>query len=136
MKASVLSFQAAVLFVIAGMIWGLVMAITVDHSSMPAHAHLNLLGWVSLFLFGIYYRLHPWLEGAKSARVQVWGWIVGTVILAIGVALVHTGHVIGDPIAAVGSILVLLDMLLFGWLVFRGEHTKAATLRGAASPVR
>jgi hypothetical protein len=118
------------------MIWGLVMAITVDHSSMPAHAHLNLLGWVSLFLFGIYYQLHPWLEGAKSARVQVWGWIVGTIILAIGVALVHTGHVIGDPIAAVGSILVLLDMLLFGWLVFRGEHTKAATLRGAASPVR
>jgi hypothetical protein len=123
MKASVLSFQAAVLFLVAGMIWGLVMAISVDHSSMPAHAHLNLLGWVSLFLFGVYYRLHPWLEGAKSARVQVWGWIIGTIILAIGVALAHTGHVVGDPIAAVGSILVLLDVLLFGWLVFRGEDT-------------
>ncbi len=53
MKASSLCFQAAVLFVIAGMIWGIVMAISEDHSAMPAHAHLNLLGWVSLFLFGI-----------------------------------------------------------------------------------
>jgi hypothetical protein len=49
MKASSLSFQAAVLLVVVGMIWGIVMAISQDHSAMAAHAHLNLLGWVSLF---------------------------------------------------------------------------------------
>ena len=122
MKASALSFQAAVLFVVAGMIWGIVMAISEDHSAMPAHAHLNLLGWVSLFLFDFYYRLHPSLEGSKSAIVQVWVWIIGTIILTIGVGLLHTGHAIGDPIAAVGSFVVLFDMLLFGWVVFRGER--------------
>jgi len=122
MKASTLSFQAAVVFVMAGMIWGIIMAISEDHSAMPAHAHLNLLGWVSLFLFGIYYRLHPSLETAKSAIVQVWVWIAGTIILAIGVGLVHTGHAIGDPIAAVASFVALFGMLLFGWLVFRGER--------------
>jgi hypothetical protein len=132
MKASVLSFRAAVVFVVAGMIWGLVMAISDDHSAMPAHAHLNLLGWVSLFMFGIYYRLHPWLEDARSASVQVWVWIVGTIILSIGVALVHTGHSVGNPIAAVGSVVVLLDALLFGWLVF-GVQTDIPT---ASSPSR
>jgi hypothetical protein len=135
MKASALSFQAAVVFVIAGMIWGIIMAITEDHSAMPAHAHLNLLGWVSLFLFGIYYRLHPSLEGAKSASVQVWVWIIGTIIITIGVTLVHTGHVIGDPIAAVGSFVILLDTLLFGWLVFRGERTKSG-FQASTSPAR
>jgi hypothetical protein len=125
MKASVLSFRAAVSFVVAGMIWGLVMGISGDHTTLAAHAHLNLLGWVSLFIFGIYYRLHPWLEVAKSASAQVWIWIVGTIILAIGVALVDKGHTVGDPIAGVGSVIVLLDMLLFGWLVFRSERTKA-----------
>lgn len=119
MRASALSFQAAVVFVIVGMVWGIVMAISEDHSAMPAHAHLNLLGWVSLFLFGIYYRLHPWLEDAKSALIQVWVWVAGTIVLSIGVALVHTGHASGDPIAAGGSFIVLLDMLLFAWLVFR-----------------
>jgi cbb3-type cytochrome oxidase subunit 1 len=134
MKASALSFQAAVVFVIVGMIWGIIMAISEDHSAMPAHAHLNLLGWVSLFLFGIYYRLHPSLEGTKIASAQVWVWITGTVILVIGVGLVHAGHVIGDPIAAIGSFVVLLDMVLFGWLVFQGERAAAGNrpLAGSA----
>jgi len=135
MKASSLSFQAAVLFVIAGMIWGIIMAISEDHSAMPAHAHLNLLGWVSLFLFGIYYRLHPSLEGSRSAMVQIWVWIVGTIVLTIGVGLVHTGHAVGDPIAAVGSFIVLLDMLLFGWLVLHGERADADA-RPAPAPAR
>lgn len=133
MKASSLSFQAAVLFVIAGMIWGIVMAISEDHSAMPAHAHLNLLGWVSLFLFGIYYKLHPSLEDAKSAIAQVWIWIIGTIVLAIGVAMVHTGHPGGDPIAAIGSFIVLLDTLLFGWLVYRGERVDAAAAKLATA---
>ncbi len=126
MKASSLSFQAAVLFVIAGMIWGLQMAISEDHSAYPAHAHLNLLGWVSLFLFGIYYLLHPKLDRSRMAMIQVWIWILGTIIMAIGVALVHTGHAGADPIAAVGSIIVLAAMLIFAWLVFNCERNPAS----------
>jgi hypothetical protein len=54
-KAS--SFPVAVFFVIAGMAWGSAVTISNAHAAMPAHAHLNLLGWVSLFLFGIFYFL-------------------------------------------------------------------------------
>src|SRR3954454_23968449 len=117
MKASDLSFRAAVLMVIAGMIWGLVMGITQDHSTMPAHAHLNLLGWVSLFLFGIFYHLHPAIDRTRTAMVQVCVWIAATLVLSLGVALVHGGHEIGDPIAGLGSVVVFGDMVLFGWLV-------------------
>lgn len=133
MKASSLSFRAAVILVAAGMIWGIVMAITEDHSTMPAHAHLNLLGWVSLFLFGIYYHLHPAIDGSRLAVVQVWIWIVGTVILTIGVALVHSGRAIGDPIAAMASLIVFADVLLFGWLVFRSQPAEE-TKRRATVP--
>src|ERR1700726_2476503 len=80
MKASILSFRAAVLMVVAGMIWGIVMGISQDHSTLPAHAHLNLLGWVSLFLFGIYYHLHPAVDLNRLALVQVSIWIVGTIV--------------------------------------------------------
>jgi len=83
MKASVLSFRAAVLFVIACMIWGIAMGISQDHSTMPAHAHLNLLGWVSLFLFGFYYHLHPSLNMNRLAKAQVWIWIAATVVLTL-----------------------------------------------------
>ena len=122
MKASSLSFRAGVLFVLAGMVWGLQMGISHDHSAFPAHAHLNLLGFVSLFLFGFYYRMHPFLDRSRVALVQVGVWIAGTIIMAIGVALVHTGGAGGDPIAAAGSVIVLAAMLTFGWLLFRAEH--------------
>ena len=129
MKASILSFRVAVLLVVAGMIWGIAMGISQDHSTLPAHAHLNLLGWVSLFLFGIYYHLHPTLDRSRLASLQVWVWIVGTIILTIGVGLVHSGHEIGDPIAAVSSLVVLADTLLFGWLVFRPEQSELTSQR-------
>ena len=107
----------ALLMAAAGMIWGIVMGISQDHATLPAHAHLNLLGWVSLFLFGIYYHLHPAVDRSALASLQVWVWITGTIIMTIGVALVHSGHEIGDPIAAVSSLVVLVDLLTFGWLV-------------------
>jgi len=122
MKASSLSFQAAVLIVLVGMLWGLQMGISQDHSAMPAHAHLNLLGWVSLFLFGVYYRLHPSLDSSRVALVQVAIWIGGTIIMIIGVGLVHTGRVSGEPFAAIGSVIAIAAMLMFAWLVFRCER--------------
>jgi peptidoglycan/LPS O-acetylase OafA/YrhL len=131
MKASSLCFRAAVVLVVAGMIWGILMAVTNDHSSLPAHAHLNLLGFVSLFLFGIYYHLHPALERSRIALTQAWVWIAGTIVLALGIGLEHSGHEIGDPIAAVASLVVLADMLVFGWLVFRPEAAER-TARSAA----
>jgi len=133
MKASSVSFPVAVLMVIAGMIWGIIMAISHDHSAMPAHAHLNLLGWVSLFLFGVFYHLHPAIDRSRAALVQVAVWIVGTVILTFGVGLLHTGHDIGQPFAAGGSFIVLASMLQFGWLVVRREQT-AKAFRASAVP--
>jgi hypothetical protein len=126
MKASKLCFLAAVLAAIAGMLWGLDMAISENHAAAPAHAHLNLLGWVSLFLFGIFYRLHPSLDATKVALAQVWVWIIGTIVMAIGIGLISTGTTSAEPIAAVGSLIVLADMLLFAWLVFRSENAAAS----------
>src|SRR3984893_11595234 len=109
MKASILSFRAAVLMFIAGMIWGIVMGISQDHSTMPAHAHLNLLGWVSLFLFGFYYHLHTAVDLNRLALVQVLIWIVGRIFRTMGGGLVPPGRAVGEPIAAVSSLVVLAD---------------------------
>ena len=78
---------------------GIGMAMAHDHSIMPAHAHLNLLGWVSLFLFGIYYKLNPALERSRLALVQVVVWSIGTVVLTFAVAAIHLGYQAADPLA-------------------------------------
>lgn len=122
MRASSICFPVAVLLVLVGMAWGIQMAISQDHSAMPAHAHLNLLGWVSLFLFGLFYNLHPAIDRSRIARVQVYSWIVGTVVLTIGVGMVHTGNPVGDPIAGIGSLIVFVAMAQFGWIVLKRRN--------------
>ena len=121
MRASTISFCSAVCFVIIGMIIGIIMAASGDHSVFPAHAHLNLLGWASLFLIGIFYRLHPALDTSRVALVQVGIWICGTIILTCGVAAIFLGRPDLEGIAIAGSLIVLGDMLWFAYLVFRNE---------------
>jgi hypothetical protein len=121
MTASSLSFRIAVLCVIAGMAMGIGMAASHDHSLMPAHAHLNLLGWVSLFLFGIYYERRPALNASRVARIQVIVWAVGTVVLTIAVSAIHLGYTAADPFAGVASIVLLAAMVLFAFLVYRAQ---------------
>ena len=125
MHASSLSFRLAVLFVIAGMAMGIGMAMTQNHALMPAHAHLNLLGWVSLFLFGIYYERRPALDTSRLAMIQVVLWSLGTVLLTVAVAAIHLGYHAADPIAAIASLIVLAAMIQFAYFVFRTERDVA-----------
>jgi hypothetical protein len=45
-------------------------AIGITQNFVPAHAHLNLVGGVLLFLFGLYYRLVPPAGTSALAKVQ------------------------------------------------------------------
>ncbi|CAO3358529.1 hypothetical protein ABNQ39_24665 [Azospirillum sp. A26] len=119
MKTSSTSFKVACLFAIAGLSMGIGMAASQDHTLMPAHAHLNLLGWVSLFLFGVFYRLHPALETSRLAMTQIVVWSVGTAFLTVAVAALHLGYAAFEPVAAVSALLLLGSLGLFSVLVFR-----------------
>ena len=59
----------AVIYALLGMVMGETMAASGDHSLMPVHAHINLLGWVSLALFGIVYKV--W--NIKTGKLA-WSW--------------------------------------------------------------
>lgn len=61
-------FTIAALCGLAGMVWGSHMGMSGDHSLHPAHAHLNLVGWVTLSIMGGFYAL----PGAPKAGVLAW----------------------------------------------------------------
>lgn len=134
MSASSLAFRAAVIFLLAGITWGMIMGISQDHSAFPAHAHLNLLGWVSLFLMGLYYRLHPEIEAGRLALPQIVLWIAGSAVHPMGMGLVLGGHMFGGPMIGIGSIQLSVSLLLFGWQVFRGETAARKTPRMPLAP--
>ena len=56
-RVSLWFFAVAPLYVLVGMCLGIFMGATMDFSLAPAHAHLNLLGWVTMALYGTFYAL-------------------------------------------------------------------------------
>lgn len=122
MIASVMMCASAVLLLI-GMLAGVVMGMHQDFTLAPAHAHLNLVGGVLLFMFGLYYRLVPAAGRLTMAKVQGWLHIVGAVLFPAGIALVLTkGH--SFEIAAIaGSLIVVVATALFVTIVFRTSRS-------------
>ncbi len=104
---------------LVGMLAGLVMGIRQDFALASAHAHLNLVGGVLLFLFGLYYRLVPEAGASALAKLQGWLHIVGAIVFPAGVAIVvlKGDSFIAAPI--VGSLIVVAAMALFVVIVLR-----------------
>lgn len=107
------------LVLLFGMLAGIAMGIEHDFRLGPAHAHLNLVGGVMLFLFGLYYRLVPAAGSMLLARIQGWLHIVGGVLFPAGVAAVLLKGPSFEAAPIVGSLMVLAAMALFTVIVFR-----------------
>ena len=109
----------SVVVLLLGMLAGIAMGITQNFMLAPAHAHLNLVGGVLLFLFGLYYRLVPGAGSAMLAKVQGWLHIVGGILFPLGVALVLLKGPSFEAAPIAGALIVVAAMLLFTVIVFR-----------------
>ncbi|HZS83476.1 MAG TPA: cytochrome-c oxidase [Stellaceae bacterium] len=119
-RIDVLFLRIAVLYALAGIALGIFMAMSEDHSQMPTHAHINLVGWTSMALYAVVYRLWPEAGMSPLARWHFWLANAGALLVVIGVAGIMEGHPERfEPIAGIGSIATLLAMLLFAGIVFR-----------------
>jgi hypothetical protein len=109
----------SVVVLLIGILAGIAMGMTQNFVLAPAHAHLNLVGGVLLFLFGLYYRLVPAAGTTALAKVQGWLHIAGGILFPVGVAavLLKGPSVEAAPIA--GSLIVVAAMVLFAVIVFR-----------------
>jgi hypothetical protein len=104
------------LFALVGMGYGMYMAASQDHLLSGAHAHNNLLGWVTMALYGFYYRAVP---GAVTglATVHFWVTLVANLIFPVGIALAILGTT--PLLAAIGGGIEIIAMLIFAYTVFR-----------------
>lgn len=113
----------APIYALAGMSFGIRLAISQDFTLAPAHAHLNLLGWVSIALYGAFYTLVPNAAASMLARLQVLAAEVGVILMVPGIVLAITRQ--SEALVAIGSIVVLASMLLFLVVVVRATSRAA-----------
>jgi hypothetical protein len=113
-------FRISVSLGLAGMGLGIFMGIRQDFTLMPAHAHLNLLGFVVMFLSALYYRAFPEAAASRLAPYQAIVSVVGAMAFPIGIACVILGgHQRFGSVVVAGALAVLLGMALFAGIVFR-----------------
>jgi hypothetical protein len=113
----------SVVVLVAGMLAGIAMGISQNFTLAPAHAHLNLIGGVLLFLFGLYYRVIPQAGSMVLAKVQGWLHIVGAILFPAGVAVVLTKGPAFEVAPITGALTVVAATTLFAVIVFRTSRT-------------
>lgn len=122
--------RLAVVAALCGMVWGIVMGARQDFAAASAHAHLNLLGWVSMTLYGLFYRVVPTAAEGRLPRVHFWLALAGIVVFVPSLGVVLAGPKSLLPQAETGimiaSLIVIAAMVLFATIVFKNTSKTSA----------
>ena len=95
---------------------GLANPVRADHSLAGAHAHNNLLGWVTTAIYGLYYAVVP-AARTRLAVVHLAVTLAGNLVFPIGIALAIMGQ--SPALAAIGGTLQMLSMIIFAYTIWR-----------------
>ena len=126
--------KASVAWLAAGATLGVAMA---AHPAWtvyrPAHAHMNLLGFVTMMIYGVAYHVLPRFSGnpLHDRRLAGAHWFVsnaGLALMVAGFALRVTAGVparLATVVLATGGTLAALGAYAFAWNVWRTIEAKA-----------
>jgi hypothetical protein len=98
MRYDLIFITAALLCLLAGETLGIWMGIAHDFTLAPAHAHLNLLGWVTLAAYGLMHRAYPALASSRMAGAQCVLAVVSSIAMPAGIVLAVLAQ---NPIVAI-----------------------------------
>jgi hypothetical protein len=126
-------FVIGILFALTGMGLGTYMGMSQDFLFAPVHAHINLVGWATHFLFGLYYRSETENAEGWLPEAHFWCAFLGGVLLPIGIVGAVTGNATVDLFVIPGTLLTLVSMALFLAVVLRGWRRQASTRRMAVA---
>jgi hypothetical protein len=124
-------FRIAMCWILVGVTFGLVMAGSHNYTMTPVHAHINLLGWVSMSLFAFFYRLWPAAATTKLARIHFWTYVPAHFVQMVTLALMLGGNTAVEPVLGLASFAVAAGFIMF--VVNAWKHTASAA--GASQPI-
>lgn len=108
----------AVIYLLAGTTFGVVMGMTQALQYAPVHAHINLLGWATLALTGIIYKLYPAAAASRLGKMHFWSYNLVLPPLMVALYLYFGGHTSLAPVMGILSIITVLSLVLFAVNLF------------------
>lgn len=117
MRYDIIFIAAALACLVVGESMGLWMGAAHDFALRPVHAHLNLVGWVTLALYGLIHRAYPGLAQSRLAGAQCALAIASGIALPAGIAIAILADAPGLAIGA--SFGVITATLAFATMFAR-----------------
>ncbi len=111
-------FRTAILFLLVGIAIGIHMSMSQNHNVIGAHAHINLLGWVTSALFGAYFALNPAKAEGRLPLIQYGIYTIGVIIMSLSLYLMLAGNLAMVPVVAASSLITFAGVLIFAWIVW------------------
>jgi uncharacterized protein involved in response to NO len=109
-------FILALIYAICGMLLGLYMGISQDHTQMPVHAHAMVLGWLMSGFFAFFYHFFPEIGRSQLAKAHFWLTAASGIVLLVSLYFLFDGNVALEPVAGISSIAFAACFLLFVWI--------------------
>ena len=118
--------RLSAIFAFIGAFLGSHMAGAGDYAFRPIHAHLLVVGWLTLFAWAIFYKVFTPKIGLL-AKLHVHTAIIGSIGLTGGMALfifkpAFLPSVVNTVLYIVGGSILLLSFLFFLFLTFAKEE--------------
>ena len=117
MNISRLFMIIGTLYLLGGIGFGMYMSGSQDTTMIPIHAHMNLLGFTLMMVFGLTYRLIPAMAGSMLAMAHFWLHQIGAVVLLVMLYLLLSGRIAETamvPVAPIAEVAVWIGIACFG----------------------
>jgi hypothetical protein len=119
-----LCFRTSVILALVAAGLALWMTATHDFRALHAEVVLNVLGWASFMIYGLYYRT---IAGASSglARLHYFVALIGVIVEAVGIAGTEWGNPFFDLFRIIGAFIVAVGFVLFAIIVLGAREAAA-----------
>ncbi|KAA0566852.1 hypothetical protein F0342_02040 [Bacillus sp. CH30_1T] len=126
---NVLLLRMSAIYGFIGAFLGSHMAGAGSYAFKPIHAHILVVGWLSLFAYSSYYRSYQVPKSSKLAFAHVWTAIIGSIGLTVGMWMYNLNpfNLPGSftmLFYIVGGSTLLLSFFLFVFMTFKYSESK------------
>lgn len=114
--------RIAALFGLVGTVLGSHMAGSGSYAFKPIHAHILLVGWLSMFSWGVFYRIYK-VRAKKLVSLHGWTAIIGSTGLTVGMWLQYlkpfdVNETLSLIFYIIGGTILLISFALFVIVTF------------------
>jgi hypothetical protein len=111
--------RVAAIYSLIGALMGSDIAGREDYTMVPAHAHILVVGWLTLFAYGIFYYVFKELSMKRTAKLHAWTSLIGGGLMPLGMLLYNKMESTATLLAfIVPAVILLVAIVLFIVILF------------------